>query len=372
MERVDITIIGAGVVGLAVARELARADRTVAVLERHDGFGRETSSRNSEVIHAGLYYPTGSLKARLCVAGNPLVYAYCERRGVPHRRLGKIVVATEPGEEEALAKLHRNGASNGAELEWLDAAQVKALEPEIRCRCGLYSPRTGIFDTHAFMQALAGEARAQGALLIYGAEVAGAERLGGAYRLAVRRDDYRFESRLVVNCAGLSSDRVAALPGLDAAAAGYRLHYCRGDYFRAARPVNVSRLAYPVPEHDARGLGVHLTKDLAGGTRFGPDATYVPEPAYEVDAGKRDAFWEAIRRYLPGLDREDLIPDTAGVRPKLQGPGDGFRDFVIRHEADRGLPGWYNLIGIESPGLTASLAIANEVAAMMSADGVLV
>lgn len=366
MERVDITVIGAGAVGLAVAARLAGPGRLVAVCERHSGFGQETSSRNSEVIHAGIYYPSGSLKARLCAAGNPLTYAFCERHGIRHARTGKLIVATLPEELPALEQLLRRGQANGvAGLAWLDAAEARVLEPAVRCLAALHSPNTGIFDTHGFMAALSRQAEARGAMLLFGAEVTAAAPSSNGYQIEIGRVQERFLSNCVVNAAGLGCCRVASLPGLDCRAAGYVLHYCKGVYFRTSQRLPVSRLIYPVPREDAHSLGVHLTRDLAGAFRFGPDAAYVSGENYDVEESKREAFAASIRRYLPELDPALLSPDTAGIRPKLQGPEEGFRDFVIQEESGRGLPGWINLIGIESPGLTSALAIAEQVATMV-------
>jgi L-2-hydroxyglutarate oxidase LhgO len=360
MDHVEVTIIGAGAVGLAVARQLGALGCSLAVLERHNGFGQETSSRNSEVIHAGIYYPAGSEKARLCVEGAELLYAYCARRGVAHRRIGKMIVAVEPGELAGLEALRQTGEGNGVQgLRLLSRKEAQALEPEVRCQAALFSPNTGIFNTHQYMEALAAEAQDRGALLVYGAEVASVESEGAGYRIGFQQGNEPFITRVVVNCAGLASDAVAAAAGVRDPA--YRLHWCKGDYFRLDRPLPVRHLVYPVVSGQAHGLGIHLTQDLAGRARFGPDVAYVEALDYAVDASKQGLFAQAVRRYLPGVPPEALMPDTSGIRPKLQGPQDGFRDFIIRHEADRGFPGLINLVGIESPGLTASLAIARKV-----------
>jgi L-2-hydroxyglutarate oxidase LhgO len=367
MENLDITIIGAGVIGLAIASKVANERTAVAVLERHPRFGLETSSRNSEVIHAGLYYPPESLKAKLCVAGNRLLYDYCRARSVRCARIGKLVVATEDSETARLERLWQTGKQNGAPgLEWWDRQRVKEAEPRIVCAAGLYSPTTGIVDTHGFMQALAKEAEENGALLVYDAEVIALEKAVAGFTLTLHKNADRLHSRIVINCAGLAADRVAALAGIDPIAAGYRLYYSKGDYFRTSKPLGVQRLIYPVPELHQTHLGIHLTKDLAGGVRFGPDAEYVDALDYSVAPEKRFAFCESIQKYLPTIGPDDLYPDTSGVRPKLQGPEDGFRDFVIRHEAERGLEGLINLCGIESPGLTAALAIAEHVQALVA------
>lgn len=362
MDRITICIIGGGVIGLAVARGLSRNFPGVILLEKHPSFGQETSSRNSEVIHAGIYYPPGSIKATLCVEGSSLLYVYLGRHGIAHKRLGKIIVAASEEEIADLNFLKQNGEHNGCRgLELLSQSEIRKLEPEIECVAGLYSPNTGILDTHALMAKLAAEAGANGAILTYGTEVEKISRTPQGYRITIAKDHYEFESRIVVNCAGLHADRVAAMIGLDIDQLGYRLRFCKGDYFRANRKYNIQRLIYPVPSHSIHSLGIHLTQDLAGGVRFGPDAENTDHLHYDIDPSKRNSFAEAIHRYLPQIEAEDLRPDTSGLRPQLQRPSDGFKDFLIRHETDHGLPGFINLIGIESPGLTSCLAVAETV-----------
>ncbi len=364
MEEVGITVVGAGVVGLAVAAELSRRRGEVLVLEKHDGFGRETSSRNSEVIHSGIYYPADSLKARLSVEGKDLLYAYCADHAVPHARIGKLIVAAEEGEIEQLERLADRGANNGvADLALLPAAELGRLEPRVRGRAALLSPSTGILDSHALMKSLHDEAAAAGAIFSFGSEADSVVRREDGWHVGVKGEDFRFLSRAVVNAAGLSSDRVASMAGVDVDAAGYVLHYCKGSYFAYAKPSPVRRLVYPVPEKDLTGLGVHATLDLAGRLRFGPDTEYVDRPEYDVDAAKGDAFFAGADRIIAGLDRDALHPDMAGIRPKIR--GEGVKDFVIREESGRGLPGLVNLVGIESPGLTACLAIARMVAGLL-------
>jgi L-2-hydroxyglutarate oxidase LhgO len=363
----DAVVIGAGVVGLACARELAARGREAVLIERHERFGVETSSRNSEVIHAGIYYPPGSLKATLCAAGNRSLYEWCEAHGVPHQRLGKLIVATSADEEPKLEQIVRQAEANGVtSLRPLSAWEVRALEPHVRAVRGLWSPDTGIVDSHQLMASLLAEAEAHGCAAAWQHEVVGAERCGDGYRVTARSagETTTIETRLVVNAAGLDADRVAALPGLDAQGSGYRQHYARGHYFRVQPRKRhlVRHLIYPAPQ--ATHLGVHVTLDLAGGLRLGPDLQYLPDRKqdYEVPAGLRDTFFAAVSRYLEGLEPDDLAPDLAGIRPKLQGPGEPLRDFVIAEESGRGLPGWINLVGIESPGLTCCLTIGSAVA----------
>jgi L-2-hydroxyglutarate oxidase LhgO len=366
----DVTVVGGGVVGLAAAAALARAGRSVALLERHDGLARETTSRNSEVVHAGLYYPPGSWKARLCVAGREALYARCERLRIPHRRLGKLVVASAPGELAVLERLRQTGDANGAPgLEVVDGRALRRLEPDVRGLGALVSPATGIVDAQALSLSYAAEAEAHGAALVLRHEVVGLERAAAGWRIALRGpggESTSLASVAIVNAAGLASDRVAELAGVDLAARGLRLRPCKGDYFALApgAPIRLQQLVYPVP--GVSGLGIHATLDLGGRIRFGPDAEYVERVDYAVDPGKASRFAAAASRYLPVLRPEWLSPDYAGIRPRLAGPGEGFRDFVIEEGSAHGLPGLVNLIGIESPGLTAAPAIADQVVALLA------
>jgi L-2-hydroxyglutarate oxidase LhgO len=366
----DAVVIGAGVVGLACARELAGRGFEVVLIERHERFGVETSSRNSEVIHAGIYYPPGSLKATLCAAGSRDLFAWCQDHGVPHRRVGKLIVATSPGEEPRLEQIVRQAEANGVtSLRPLSAAEVRGLEPRVRAVRGLWSPDTGIVDSHALMAALLAEAETHGGTAAWRHEVVGADRAGDGYRITARSgaETTTLDARWIVNAAGLDADRVAALPGLDVETSGYRQHYARGHYFRVhpRKGHLVRHLVYPAPH--ATHLGVHVTLDLEGGMRLGPDLQYLPDRRqdYDVPPGLRDAFFGSVSRYLEGIEPDDLSPDLAGIRPKLQGPGEAFRDFVIAEESVRGLPGWINLVGIESPGLTCCLAIGTAVADLL-------
>ena len=368
----DVVVIGAGVVGLACARELSERGRDVVLIERHERFGVETSSRNSEVIHAGIYYPVGSLKARLCALGNRSLYAWCESHRVPHARLGKLIVATAEEEEPKLDQILRQAAENGVEsLQRFAPNQVHRLEPHVRATHALWSPDTGIVDSHQLMASLLADAESHGCTAVWRHEVVGVEQVQGGYRVAAMSngETTALETRSVVNAAGLDADRVAALPGLDVAAAGYQLHYARGHYFRVhpRKRHLASHLIYPAP-HPTH-LGIHVTLDLGGGVRLGPDLQYLPDRAqdYDVAESLRPAFHAAVSRYLEGLDESDLAPDLAGIRPKLQGPGEPFRDFVIQEESARGLPAWVNLVGIESPGLTCCLEIGRLVADTLEA-----
>jgi L-2-hydroxyglutarate oxidase LhgO len=359
----DAVVIGAGVVGLAVARALARAGREVVVLEAAGAAGTETSARSSEVVHAGIYYPTGSLKARLCVAGRHALYAYCAARGVPHRRLGKLVVATTLGELPTLAAYARLGAANGVDdLALLEPAEVDALEPEagLRCAGALASPSTGVVDSHALMTALEGDARDAGAAFAFHAPVVGGAvtkegvilSVGGAAPVTVR-------CATVVNAAGLGAQAVAArLEGLQPATIP-ALHRAKGHYFVLAGRSPFRGLVYPLAT--GGGLGVHATLDLAGQTRFGPDVSWSDADGYAFDESRAPAFYAAIRRYWPALPDGALRAGTTGIRPKLSAEGAPARDFVIAGPEAHGVAGLVNLFGIESPGLTACLAIADAV-----------
>lgn len=373
MDKIDTLVIGAGVVGLAVARALARTGREVVIAEALDAFGTVTSARNSEVIHAGLYYPTGSLKARLCVRGRERLYAYCAERGIAHRRCGKLIVATAEAQHATLAALQAQAAANGVhDLRPLSAAEARALEPALACTAALLSPSTGIVDSHGLMLALLGDAEAAGAALALCSPVTGGAvtadgvvvEIGGAAPMTLL-------AREVVNAAGLSAPAVAgALHG--AAAPGWRppqARFCKGSYFSCSGRAPFSRLVYPIPE--AAGLGVHVTLDLAGQMRFGPDVEWldVADAAaidYRVDPARQAGLADAIRRYWPALPDGALSPAYAGVRPKIGGPDAPAADFRLDGPAAHGVPGLVHLFGIESPGLTSCLAIADAVVEALS------
>lgn len=369
MTDIDVAIVGGGVVGLACAASLARDQRSVIVLERHARLGEETSSRNSGVIHAGLYYSVGSNKARMCVEGRARLYARCQREDLPHKKLGKLLVASDDAECRQLEAIFARGQENGAgALRMLDAKEVLRLEPRIRGVAGLLSPETGIVDTHALLTSYKREAQRHGAELCLATSVDGLEPGNSGIRVRTRSqlgEVAELTAGFVVNAAGLFADRVAALAGLDLDALGYRLYPCKGDYFAVAARLRgaVRHLIYPVPAH--AGLGIHLTLDLDGMLRAGPDTEYVNELRYDIDPNKARGFGQAVQRYFPELRDEDLQPDYAGIRPKLQGPGAAVRDFVIEDASAHGVPGLINLLGIESPGLTASEAIAERVAALV-------
>ncbi|AWU94395.1 NAD(P)/FAD-dependent oxidoreductase [Azospirillum ramasamyi] len=372
MERVECVVVGAGVVGLAVARRLARAGREVIVLEAADAIGTGTSSRNSEVIHAGIYYPTGSLRARLCVPGRDALYDYCATHGVEHRRIGKLIVATEEGQLPKLAAIRAQAAANGvADLTEIDAATAMRWEPNLRTVGALLSPSTGIIDSHGLMLALLGDAEDAGAMLALQSPLLRSHRSAGGFELEVGgAEPMRLACSTLVNAAGLGAWAVArGLEGLDAAHVPPRV-LAKGNYYAlAAGRSPFSRLVYPVPVEG--GLGVHLTLDLAGQARFGPDVEWLGDVAntledpidYAVDPVRADSFYGAVRAYWPGLPDHALVPAYSGVRPKLSGPGQPQADFLIQGPGSHGVEGLVNLFGIESPGLTSCLAIADAVAA---------
>ncbi|MGQ0677166.1 MAG: NAD(P)/FAD-dependent oxidoreductase [Rhodospirillales bacterium] len=368
-ETVECAVIGAGVVGLAVARALALRGREVVVLDAAEGIGTQTSSRNSEVIHAGIYYPTGSLKALLCVAGRRALYAYCADRGVPYRDCGKLIVACAEDEKPGLEKLKAQAMANGVgDLEWLEPREVSKLEPAVRSFGALLSPSTGIVDSHAFMLSLQGEAEAHGAMIAFLSPVLGGRVAGDGVELEVGgAQATRLECRAVVNSAGNDAPVVAgSLQGFPAQAVPRR-YFCKGNYFTLTGVrAPFSRLIYPAPEK--AGLGVHVTLDMGGQAKFGPDVEWVDDPGnLDVDPKRAERFYAAIRRYWPGLPDGALSPGYAGMRPKLQAPGEPAQDFAIQGPREHGVKGLVNLYGIESPGLTASLAIADRVAELLSA-----
>jgi L-2-hydroxyglutarate oxidase LhgO len=369
LAEIDVAIIGAGVIGLATAREIAQEKKEVFVFEKNRTFGLETSSRNSEVIHAGIYYPEDSLKAKLCVEGKSLLYKLCDKHNIAYKKLGKIIVAASENEITQLEKLYEQGRKNGVgDLTLLSQTKLKKLEPNVEARAGLLSPSSGILDSYTLLKFLYSQAREKGAEFVFDTEVIGIERAGAKYKVQIKDRDgiSAFIAHVVVNCAGLNSDRIAQLAGIDIAKAGYNLHYCKGEYFSLNSKYRnlVSRLIYPTPEQ--AGHGIHLKPGLDGRVLLGPSAHYVEAIDYAVDETQKQAFYNLAKRFLPFVELEDLAPEFAGIRPKLQGPGEAFRDFVIAHEEKAGFPGLINLIGIESPGLTASLAIAQYVGRMMS------
>lgn len=359
-ETVDCIVIGAGVVGLAVARAMAKTGRDVIVLEAADAIGTETSSRNSEVIHAGIYYPEGSLKARLCVEGRQKMYAFCASHGVAAKKTTKLVFAADETEIEGLKALQAHAGRNSVTLDWLDQTEARALEPHLSCAAALLSPETGIVDSHGFMLALQGDAEAQGAVLAFNSPVTSGTAAGDVVTLQVGgADASAISSATVINCAGLGAQAISSsIEGLDPATVP-ALHYAKGSYFYLSGKPPFSRLIYPLP--GTASLGLHYTLDMAGQARFGPDMEWTDTQSYEVDPARSDHFYAAVRKYWPGLPDGALRPGYAGIRPKLQAPGEPAQDFVIQGPKETGIPGYSALYGIESPGLTSSLAIADYV-----------
>ena len=366
-ESVDCIVVGAGVVGLAVARRLALAGHEVIVLEAADTIGTQTSSRNSEVIHAGLYYPTDSLKAQACVEGKKRLYRYCEIHGVPHKRIGKLIVATNDSQTQALTALKTKAIANGVnDLEWKNQAEIKLLEPSIRSVGALLSPSTGIIDSHSLMLAYQGDAEDRGAVIAFNSQVRRGLIGGGKIELFVGKSNGEFaiSANILVNAAGLGAQSVArSLTGLDPATIPPR-YLARGCYFTLSGQNPFSRLIYPVPEPS--GLGVHVTVDMSGAVRFGPDVEWVDKIDYRVDPERAENFYTAIRRYYPNLEDNSLQPGYSGIRPKITAEGSATGDFLIQGPLEHGVAGLVSMYGIESPGLTASLALADLVAQKLS------
>jgi len=382
-------VIGAGVVGLAVAASISRLGPTL-VIERNSGIGQETSSRNSEVVHSGIYYPVDSLKTRLCIRGRELLYDTCKEGGIPFIKVGKWIVAQDDDEAQYLSKLHAKSKQLSIPTRFTTAEERAKLEPNVRAKEALLSPETGIVDSHGLMLHLQGKTQAKQGEVVTNTSVIAIERVNGGYSLTMQstlknskkknssgaflKDDGQSPAAVaevfaenVINSAGLSSDSVARLLMKEKTPNEYKLHFVRGCYFGIeGSPPLVSRLVYPVPEANLVGIGIHATVDLSGRVRLGPDTEYIENVDYTVDDNRRDLFWREASRYLQSLRKEALFPDYAGVRPKLSSFGEGAKDFVVREESERGFPGFVNLIGIESPGLTSSLAIGEMVATILS------
>ena len=363
MEKIDCLVIGAGVIGLAVARRLAAAGRDVLIVESESAFGTGISARNSEVIHAGIHYPAGSLKARLCVAGRDMLYAYCAERGIGHRRCGKLMVATSDQQRAQLDRIAAGARANGVDdLRFLSRTEARALEPALECSAALLSPSTGIIDRHALMLSLLGDAERNGAVLALNSPVLDGEIVADGIVLRVGSgtdESMRIHAATVVNCAGLGAQSFARhLHGLPPQSVP-PLHYAKGNYYALAGRAPFSRLIYPVPE--AAGLGVHLTLDLGGQARFGPDVEWIENIDYTVAPERAEAFYGEVRRYWPQLADGALVPAYAGIRPKPHAPGEPACDFLVSGPAEHGVPGLVCLYGIESPGLTSCLALADHV-----------
>ncbi len=361
----EIAVVGGGVVGLAIASRLSAKHPNLVLLEKNERYGEETSSRNSEVIHAGIYYKPGSLKGLLCVEGRERLYAICKENNIAHRQITKLITSATPEEVSKLESIYENGTKNGAPLQILDAQAARRLEPNITSYGAIYSPTTGILSAHELMDFFYHSTVNNGAAVQLRCPVVGIEKTAEGYKVEIEEQGQRtsFTSEIVINSAGLCSDLIAQMVGIDIDQANYRMVYAKGCYFAVASGKSrlISRLVYPVPVKE--GLGVHALLDLGGRLKFGPDVEYIDgrTPDYTVSEEKRNAFAESIRRILPAIENDDITPDMCGIRPKLQRKGEPVRDFVIVHEKERGLEGFVNLIGIESPGLTCSPAIARYV-----------
>ena len=360
----DITIIGAGVVGLAVASRVVRQGRKVYVLEKNGRPALDQSSRNSQVVHAGIYYEKDSLKARMCLEGNALLYELCENNGIPYRKCGKIIVAVNEVEAREMEKLYKRAQDNGVLVKMLSQWEMKELEPNMKGVAAFLCPTSGVVDSHALVRYFLGKAQEQGAQVVYRTEVTGIEKASDGFNVKVKdvSGSQALATRVLINCAGLYGDKVAEMAGIDIDKANYRLHYCKGEFYsvRGAKNKLVNRLIYPVPMNIS--VGAHVCLDVNWRLRLGPLFYYVDEIGYKVeDSMKERLLNSSIMKALPFIEPSDLEPESSGIMAMLQGEGEGFRDFVIRHEADKGLSGFINLVGIESPGLTSSPAIAGYV-----------
>ena len=363
----EITIIGAGVVGLATAEVLSEEYSNVFVIEKHPTFGQETSSRNSEVIHAGIYYSKDSLKARLCKEGKVLLYNYCRKYGVPFNNCGKLIVATSEKEIAVIEAIRQTAINNRVDdLRVLNRKEIAELEPNIFALKALLSPSTGVIDSHSLMKQFETNAINNGAQIVYGSEVTGIQKIPGGYEVTLLdadKQNYSFTSVIVINSAGLTSDKVSEMTGIEDE--DLKIMFCKGEYFRVKPPKNklISRLIYPVPHPNIEGIGIHVTIDLGGGVKLGPDVQYLDANVYDykLSPWKQEAFYTSAKKFLPFLEIDDLAPEMAGIRPKIQKPGEPLRDYYIMEESRRGYPGFINLIGMESPALTSSLAIAKYV-----------
>lgn len=367
----EVTIIGAGVIGLAVSAALYDCNGPVFVIERNRTFGQETSSRNSEVVHSGIYYPPGSIKGALCLEGKEKIYTYCNKHDIPYRKCGKLIVATNYAEEQRLVEILQRSQGNGVtDGRVVKQDEVNELEPYVNATMALYFPTSGIIDSYRLMKQLESDSVIAGSQMIYGTEVIGIKRIEGGYQVELIDADkqkFDFSTKKIVNAAGLEAAKIAACFGIDHP--DYRVYYWKGEYFRVGNGKNkyVNSLIYPVPEHNTVGLGIHTTVDLGGGLKLGPNSIYLPDENYDllVDPTHAKDFFTTVKPFLTFLELEDLTPDQAGIRTKLQKPGDPARDFLIREESSRNLPGLVNLLGIESPGLTACLAIADYVKGLL-------
>ncbi len=368
MTDTKISIIGAGVVGLAIASRISEMTDSIFVLEKNLKFGQETSSRNSEVVHSGIYYPKGSLKAILCVEGKELLYNYCEQKDIAYNKCGKLIISNSEQEDKVLENILQGAQKNGVkDGKTIKEEEILSLEPHIRAKSALFFPSSGVIDTHGLMKQLETDAINQGAEIVYGAEVTGIRKIDGGYEITVSEQDgpgFSFTTEILINASGLNADMIPKMVGIKNNE--YQQYFWKGEYFSLVNGKHklVSRLVYPVPFKNTVGLGIHTTIDLSGRVKLGPNAIYIKNNLidYSIKHEHKNEFYESVKNYLPFLEPDDLVPDQVGIRPKLQKPGDPVRDFIIKEESQAGFPGFINLIGIESPGLTACLSIANHVA----------
>ncbi len=359
MEKVKVVIIGAGIIGLAIAEKLSTKYNDVIVVEKEESFGRHTSSRNSEVIHSGLYYPGGSLRAKLCIRGNELLYKFLEKHNIPYNNCGKLIVATTPEEKPLLKELQGKAIQNNVEgLEIISKSRVRDLEPEIKSEGALYVPSTGIMDSHKCMKKLEFLAKENGAMLSYATEVNKIEKDSDGYVVSFKGDDFKIKSEILINSAGLWSDKVAEMIGINIKENDYELSFCKGEYYKTTRYKDMQHLVYPVPTNIS--LGIHIRLNLNGEISFGPNAYYVDELNYKMDERYKKDFHDSINNYLD-ISMDDLHLDDCGIRSKLQKEDEPVRDFVIKNEKKLGFPNFINLVGIDSPGLTSCLSIAEYV-----------
>jgi L-2-hydroxyglutarate oxidase LhgO len=363
----EITIIGAGVIGLAIAEQVSGEHKNVFLIEKHLSFGQETSSRNSEVIHAGIYYTRNSLKAKLCVEGKWLLYDYCKKYEVPYRNCGKLIVATSEKEIDVIEGIRQTAIRNGVnDIVMFGKEQIAELEPNIFAVKAIYSPSTGIVDSHALMKQYETNAINNGCQIVYGSEVTGIKQIQNGYKIELLdadKEKYSFTTGIIINSGGLTSDKIFEMTGIKDD--NLKILFCKGEYFRINPPKNklINRLVYPVPHQNMEGIGIHVTVDMGGGVKLGPDVKYLESNVYDykLTASKQEAFFKSAKKFLPFLEFDDIAPEMAGIRPKIQKPGEPLRDFYIMEETGRGYPGFINLIGMESPGLTSSIAIAKYV-----------
>jgi len=351
----DVVVVGAGIVGLAIAWELSTIYENILLIEKEHSFGQHGSSHNSEIIHSGIYYPKETLKTKLCVEGNKLLYQFLERHKIPHKKCGKFIIATNAEEEKVLEQLYNQGIENGLDgLEFLNEREVRAIEPQVKATKALHVPSTGIVDTHSVMRTLEYLSQENGVIVLYNTELCDINTKINFYELTTKDDDVIIQTEVVINSAGLWSDQIAKMVGIN----NYELQWCKGDYYRTSKHKNMEKLIYPVPDPDGKYLGIHTVLDLEGGLSFGPNAYYVEDLDYNITPCNKHQFHKAINRYLD-VSWEDLHPATTGIRPKLQTENDVFKDFVIENDSEH--ENFINLIGIESPGLTSCLSIAKHI-----------